>query len=91
MYSLYSQQYYQQAYGAASFNPVMMGVSVPQQMDYDPFVMNQQQSAYYSQLFYTMVGMKCYVDGVGFGPRRFRKSTRSSWLFHAEWFAAGSP
>lgn len=34
---------------------MMMGVSVPQQMNYDPFVMNQQQSAYYAQLFYTMV------------------------------------
>ena len=55
MESFRSQQYYQQPTGTDQANMLGMGVSAPSQMNNNPFAMNQQQIAYYAQLFYTMV------------------------------------
>ena len=67
--------------------PGVAGVSVNAQMQYDPFVINQQQKDWYTQLFHTMVREKDVVDFIGYGQGWVCVTTGGSWIFHAEWFA----
>lgn len=55
VYLLGSQQYYQQTGDGSQGSPGMMGVFAPQQMSFDPFVIQDGQISYYKQLFTTMV------------------------------------